>query len=418
MKSISVLVIFVGFLLVSVQAQISEEVTFTHQDKTVFATFSRPEGPGAFPTIILAPGSGPNDRDGTLFMTGANVACLYPNLLNETLYPYRELAAVLVDSGYAVLRYDKLEYTYPTSLGAITFEKLWLPVNSAVDYIKTRSDVDSTQIILIGHSEGGSLIPYVAAHRHDIRALISIAGPRTPFDSILAYQLVNIAETCNGNVPLAQAQANQILAYYQIIRTNNWNQTTPDLFGVPAETWYKYLQVTDSVAHFYNQANLPTLFLGLGLDINVPPAELDRFKMEVTSTEDFWLVENLNHYLTPMDDPKVSVALTDTIVYWLRLLETVSTSFRDQTSSLDIQVHPNPTASIFQVKTNQHLFDVSLEVFSSQGIQILSLAIPDWEKGERQVVSLDQEADGWYHLRIMAGGNLIWSQKLIKNNSQ
>jgi dienelactone hydrolase len=133
-------------------AQQSFEITFNHDGKNVLGTFTKPNGTGRFPTIIINPGSGANDRNGTIAMEGGNVACLYPDLLGDTLRPYKDLSDALVDSGYAVLRYDKLEYSYPTSLGAITFHKLWLPVESAINYVKTRTDVDTSKIILIGNS--------------------------------------------------------------------------------------------------------------------------------------------------------------------------------------------------------------------------------------------------------------------------
>jgi dienelactone hydrolase len=338
------LTLFVCLLLLVnlTKAQQSYNISFQHDGKTVQGTFATPAGNGRFATIIITPGSGPNDRDATLPMLGANVSCLYPGLLNDTLRPYKELSDALVDSGYAVLRYDKLEYSYPTTLGTITFHKLWLPVASAIDYLKTRNDVDTGQIILIGHSEGSSLIPYIAKGRNDVRALISIAGARKPFDSILAYQLVNIAQTCGGDVQTAQSQANQILSYYNTIRTNTWNAGTPAIFGVPANVWYDYVRATDSVAINYNIDNLPTLFLGMGQDINVPPAELVRFQNEVTITNDFWSIPGLIHYMTPDNDPHVPEALTDTIVYWLRQ-HNITTGVRDaRLEAAPVSISPNP----------------------------------------------------------------------------
>ena len=109
-----------------------------------------------------------------------------------------------MDSRYTVLRYDKLEYTYLSSLGQITFHKLWLPVESAINYVKTRNDIDTNQIILISYSEGSFPIPFIAKSRKDIKALISISRARTPFDSILAYQIINITKTCGGSVSDAE----------------------------------------------------------------------------------------------------------------------------------------------------------------------------------------------------------------------
>lgn len=322
-------------------AQVSYDITFMHDGKLVYGTFSAPSDSDRFPTIIINAGSGPNDRDGTLPMIGGNVACLYPDLLGDTLRPYKELANAMVAAGYAVLRYDKLEFTYPTTLGTITFHKLWLPVESAIDYVKTRTDVDTNNIILIGHSEGSTLIPFIARDRTDIRALISIAGARTPFDSIFAYQIVNIAKICNGDTALAQFQANQILAYFNLIRSNTWNSSTPPLFGVPASVWYDYVVATDPVADHYNAANLCTVFIGLGLDINVPPAELVRFENEITITDDFWSIPGLIHYMTTSDDPHISVTLTDTIIHALNQCLITGLEPYDPYETM-IEIIPNP----------------------------------------------------------------------------
>jgi len=395
------------------EAQQSYNITFPHDGKTVYGTFTTPNGGGIFPTIIINAGSGANDRDGTLPMVGANVACLYPSLLNDTLRPYKELSDALVDSGYAVLRYDKLEYTYPSTLGTITFHKVWLPVESAINYVKTRNDVDTNKIILIGHSEGSSLIPFIAKGRSDVKALISLAGARTPFDSILAYQLVNIAQTCGGNVSQAQSQANQILSYFNAIRTNTWNGSTPSLFGAPASTWYDYVCATDSVATNYNLDNLPTLFIGMGLDINVPPAELIRFQNEVTITNDFWSLPGLIHYMTPNNDPHVSQALTDTIIYWLR--QHVLTTGLDNSFSNDsfIQFYPNPFNSFVTITIEQQKFkNITLSIYNIFG-QTISQQELNLGSSYTKTIDLNFLSRGVYFLDVNIEGKRI-VKKIVK----
>jgi hypothetical protein len=397
------------FVTQNILAQQSHEITFMHEGKIVFGTFTIPEGSGTFPTIIINPGSGANDRDGTLPMVGPNIECLYPGLLNSTLRPYKELGDALVAAGFAVLRYDKLEFTYPTTLGTITFEKLWLPVESAIAYVKTRTDVDTSRIILIGHSEGSSLIPFIAKDRSDIKALISIAGARTPFDSILAYQIVNITRTCNGDTMVAKIQANQILAYFAAIRSNTWNSNTPPLFGVPASEWYEYVLATDPVALHYNQNNLPTLFIGLELDINVPPSELVRFQEEVTITNDFWSIPGLNHYMTPNDDPHISTTLTDTLIFWLTECLTTGTSDRhpDKTG---LQVYPNPFRSTVSINSvHQEFLDVDLHVINAIGQHVFQLKGFDMSKE----IDLSFLEKGIYFLKISRDGMYV-TERIVK----
>ena len=179
--------IYTFLLLLFVQpiiAKTSLNVTFTHDGLTVNARIQIPDGSGPHPVIIIGPGSGANDKDGTIPMVGGNVACLYPGLLNNTLTPYKDLSEALSDSGYAVLTYDKIEFTHPTT--TISFYRIWMPIKSAIAYLKTRNDVDTNQIILIGHSESSGTIPYIARTEPGVKALISLAGPRRPIGSSVA----------------------------------------------------------------------------------------------------------------------------------------------------------------------------------------------------------------------------------------
>ncbi|MDB5281808.1 MAG: hypothetical protein JWO06_883 [Bacteroidota bacterium] len=410
----NLLTLFLLLISAFSDAQQSYNITFNHDSLVVNATFAVPAGTGPFPTIIINPGSGAIDRDGTIPLVGGNAACLYPSLLNDTLRCYKELSDALVDSGYAVLRYDKLEYTYTTTLGSITFDKLWLPVESAIDYVKTRNEVDTNRIILIGHSEGSSLIPFIARNRTDIKALISIAGSRTPFDSLLAYQLVYIAQTCGGNVAQAQSQANQILSYFNIIRTNTWNANTPALFGAPASTWYDYVRATDSVSVHYNSDNLPTLFTGMGLDINVPPAELIRFENDITINADFWSIPGLIHYMTPDTDPHVSTVLTDTIIYWLRqhITPTGIASINNDNKSLHISPNPFSTGFLISLEQNNvRRFD--LEIKNILGQTVIEDHTINVVNSYNKRYDMTLFPSGMYVINLISDGQLM-TAKIIK----
>jgi hypothetical protein len=233
------------------------------------------------------------------------------------LRTYKNLAEGLTAKGFAVLRYDKIEYTY-RNFGAVTFKKLWLPFMSGVDEAKTRSDVDATRIILIGHSEGGMLIPYAARLRNDITALINIAGARTPFDSLLAYQYRTFPRMCGQDTIQTDAVAVQVLQYFSMIRSGNWNSSTPAFAGVPAAVWSQYTHIGDSVVINYNLAAKPVLFLGLDKDNNVPVAtEYNRFQREITAPANFSKLPDLIHYMNAFNESNASAALIDTVVYWL-----------------------------------------------------------------------------------------------------
>lgn len=411
MKTIFLLVIFM-ILCAGTYAQQSYNITFPHTDKLVFGTITVPPGDGPFPAIIINHGTGVNDRDLTIPMVGDIIPCLYPDLLNEILKPYKELAEALVDSGYAVLRYDKIEFTYPpVTLGAITFEKLWLPVESAIDYLKTRDDVDTNKIILIGHSEGSSIIPFIAKNRNDVRALISIAGPRTPLDSLIDYQLAVIADSCNGDPVEAETDGQQILDYFHIIRTNTWSSNTPALFGVPANAWYDYVLATDPVAENYNEANLPTLFIGLGKDLNVPPSELIRLQNDVTISNDFWTIPDVVHFMVPYNDPHVSIALSDTIVYWLREHEITTGINQMEQSKSTISISPNPFTETLEIHSqNGNIRKVHLQIYDIHGRKVLN------ERNSPVPVSiqLPSLSPGMYLCVIREKDGTVFNAKVMK----
>ncbi len=139
-----------------------EEVSFsnTKSEITLSGTFTRPKEKGIYPTVILISGSGPQDRDETF----------------SEHKPFLVLADYLTRKGIAVLRYDDRGFGKSTGNHSLaTTYDFATDAMSAVDYLKTRNDVDAEKIGLIGHSEGGIIAPLVAADK-DITFIISLAG--------------------------------------------------------------------------------------------------------------------------------------------------------------------------------------------------------------------------------------------------
>lgn len=385
----------------SFYGQKSINLSFLHEGKQIYGTLQTPKDTGRFTTIIICPGSGANDRNGTLPMYGANVQCLYPALEGDTLRPYKQLAQKLVDSGFAVFRYDKIEYTYPSNLGTVTFKKLWLPFESAIEFLKTRDEVDPTKFVLIGHSEGSSLIPYVALRHPEVKGLISLAGARTPFDSILAFQLRDFARRCNGDTLSANAQSSQILQYYDLVRSGQLTGNSPALFGVSPDVWKQYLDVIDSVSFHYNSCFQKKLFIGLSNDLNVPIAELYRFKNEVTAA-DFWQLDGLIHYMNPNSDPNVSEQLGDTIVHWLRNRSLSIHTHSDSKHRYEINIYPNPMTeeqSFLQIHTSApEIIDV--QVIDAAGRSIHASISPRSIVGQYTLTFLEPLQSGVYGFKL------------------
>lgn len=139
----------------------SEDVEYDNADRSLHygATFTRPHGSGKYPAVIIITGSGTQDRDGTLF--GHKL--------------YWVLADYLTKNGIAVLRVDD-RGAGKSTLGdkgknATTLDFSY-DVETGLNYLESRPDVDKKHVGLIGHSEGGMIAPMVAARRQDVSFIV------------------------------------------------------------------------------------------------------------------------------------------------------------------------------------------------------------------------------------------------------
>ncbi|WP_235297111.1 alpha/beta hydrolase [Portibacter marinus] len=142
---------------------LAEPVSFQNKDDgiTLAGTFTRPKAKGKYPVAILISGSGPQDRDETL--SGHK--------------PFLVLADHLTRKGIAVLRYDDRGFGESTGVHseATTYDFATDAI-SALEYLKTRKDVDKRNIGIIGHSEGGIIAPLVANRTKEVDFFVSLAG--------------------------------------------------------------------------------------------------------------------------------------------------------------------------------------------------------------------------------------------------
>ena len=157
----------------------SEEVTFKNSKAkiTLSGTLTTPKKKGPFPVVVLITGSGPQDRDESLMEHK----------------PFLVLADHLTNAGIAVLRYDDRGVGKSTGQYAVaTSEDLSYDVEAAIDFLKTRPEIDAKRIGLAGHSEGGLIAPMIAARRSDVAFIVMLAGPGVPGDQIILNQTEKI----------------------------------------------------------------------------------------------------------------------------------------------------------------------------------------------------------------------------------
>lgn len=158
---------------------ISEEVTISDNSQnkvSLSGTLTLPDSTGIFPAIILIAGSGPNDRDETIF--GHK--------------PFYLLSDYLTRNGFAVLRYDKRGVGKSTGdYSKATISDFVTDASNALEYLKSRKEIDSSKIGMLGHSEGGIIAPMVASKSSDVKFLVLLAAPGTKGIEIVLDQNEN-----------------------------------------------------------------------------------------------------------------------------------------------------------------------------------------------------------------------------------
>lgn len=157
----------------------AEEVkVHTPAGLTLAGTLTMPQhAAGArVPAVVLITGSGPQDRD------ERSVAL-------PQWRPFREIADTLSRRGIAVLRLDDRGVggsdPGPATATSADFAD---DIRAALAWLRTRPDVDSRRLGVVGHSEGGVIAPMVAATDTTLRAVVIIAGTASRGDSILEMQ--------------------------------------------------------------------------------------------------------------------------------------------------------------------------------------------------------------------------------------
>jgi len=353
-KTLFLVFLFSSSILLS---QTEIDITFDSDGLQIEGTLALPEGDGPFPCLVLVHGSGANDRDQTITLSGGNAVCLYPELLGQTIRNFKDISDFLSVNDIAVLRYDKRSFTHGPNLNPVTItpNDFITDAGNAVDFLISHDNIDNDCIILGGHSQGSTLIPVLGKERDDIAGLISLAGPVTTIDTLLAEQFRNLFEICASDPITGNDIANQIYDEFSLLFDGQISQNVPLEIQIPGNPpqdfplgfpifFADWHELGTNVIQNYNDADIPLLFLQGTNDFNVPFENANRFENSLTNEAvQVNLFDDVNHFLTPNDSPLVSQPLLDTLKNWILNLKdfTTSTQILENKSSVLIQRQQN-----------------------------------------------------------------------------
>jgi pimeloyl-ACP methyl ester carboxylesterase len=155
---------------------------------------SVPIGRGPFAAALLIAAAGPEGRDEEV--AGHRVFVV--------------LADSLLREGIAVLRYDKRGVGGSSGdSSTASFGDLVSDAAAAFRYLEARPGVDPKRVGIIGHSEGGSIAPAVAATDRDVAFVVAMAGSGLSGEVRITEQQVYVAQ--EGGASVEQQSAIRIM---------------------------------------------------------------------------------------------------------------------------------------------------------------------------------------------------------------
>jgi dienelactone hydrolase len=230
----------------------AQEVSFrTPAGLTLRGTLTLPQGASTarVPAIVTITGSGPQDRDGS-----------FAGL--PSYRPYYQLADTLARRGIAVLRLDDRGAGSDAGPPTVTSADLANDVRAAVAWLRERSEVDPRRIGLVGHSEGGTIGPMVAATDSAIAAVVIMGGTVSKGREIVEFQQRFVVDSM---AHLLGQQRDAALAQYarntdSVAAAMPWMRFFLEYDGRPAA----------------GRVRAPVLILHGEKDYQVPVAEADK----------------------------------------------------------------------------------------------------------------------------------------------
>lgn len=261
-------------------------MTFEREGHRLEGTLSLParRHGRAVPGVLIVHGSGPMSRDG--FMPGQLGLGF-----GFELPVYRLLARTLVEHGFAVYRYDKRSCTRYNGCGVnaypevpralvsteLTVTSLLADAVAAVKAMEERPEIDDASVFVVGHSQGGQLVPALLRELPEVRAGVMLAPPFHTVDVLVEQQSRRVEWAFAGaGKPVGARRERELLATaaQQVRRLALDLDFGEPILGQPAAIWISWLAASRQAPGIAAELERPLLVLGGTYDYNVEPEEI------------------------------------------------------------------------------------------------------------------------------------------------
>lgn len=291
-----------SFFGVALDGSVETAVSFGDENFLIEGTLSIPDmGQAKYPVAILVHGSGPHDRDQSI----------YGNK------PFRDIAEGLLQKGVAVLRYDKRTMTHnqqfldPAVTKNLTiYDEVIDDVLYAVDFLKHHEAIDASNIYIVGHSLGGNQAPRIAEKSDDVAGIAILAGNVSPIQDMILIQYEYLLGIDGSYSDKDNAQLDAIRKAVDLINSDKFTMETDpnDVLGL---TPMYMMDLKDyNPVEIAKKLDRPILIMQGGRDYQVTVSEFEKWKTGLGSLAEFRLYDDLNHLFISGVGPSVPAEYT------------------------------------------------------------------------------------------------------------
>lgn len=317
-------------------------------------SISTPDVGSDFPVLILVHGTAALDMNSS--STKDYLDSLGADYRKAETYMFYEIADALSRNGIVVLRYDKRSFTlncienpacwYVDTLSPYDYIK---DIHHAINFAKRIPNVDTCNIFLAGHSQGGSFVSEVGYHRQDIRGVLNMAGTALPIDSVAIYQTEFIDSDPVG--------ANILRQQFDSLRNGLWPMTEPLYnYHFSPRFWLDWINHTDLAMHVQQTSDKPTALMNGTADRFVPAAIHHQAWLDSVSRADvtFQLYVDIDHGFGTEYDSLISPQVLDFMTNWIQSTSEncLPTNVNELEKKSDFSIFPNPTSGNLRIHSN------------------------------------------------------------------
>jgi hypothetical protein len=180
--------------------------------------------------VIMSSGSGPQDRDETLF----------------NFRIFKVIAEHLASQGIASFRYD--DRGVETSTGDFvnsTIDDLTEDVESIMSYFRSDNEHEFDEFILFGHSQGGIVTAKATARNDAVKQLILMGAPAVPLGDLVLSQLRLDYESSGLDASLVESE---VSAHAVLMHAINHDKPSDEALNTFKESYRSVLEARDETA--------------------------------------------------------------------------------------------------------------------------------------------------------------------------